>query len=58
MNIETTVLKAYEVRLILNSNEATILSDMLQNPITPDENADQFALRHHLYNELKKILKG
>lgn len=58
MNIESTILKAYEVRLLLNKDELTMLSDMFQNAINEDENAEQFAMRQYLYNELKKISKG
>lgn len=58
MNIQSTVMKAYEVKLVLNQDELTALLEMFQNSVDEDECVEHFTLRHHLYNELNKILKG
>lgn len=58
MNIQSTVMKAYEVKLVLNRDELMILSDMFQNSLSEDESVEQFTFRQQMYNELKTILKG
>lgn len=58
MNIQSTVMKAYEVKLVLSRDELIILSDMFQNSLSEDESAEQFTFRQQMYNELKTILKG